>query len=662
MKTLTSTLEAAQRSSSGSPYVAAVLADYDGYARRVRPRRVYTGAEEVLQHAAAVAGDGSLIRVRLQTAGTDTLYVSRVASPDAESDFSSWSALTTDISDVAGVAVAVLGSSVWVFCVEADDVSIRVFTSSDNGASFDGGAAVATAGAAVGSLAACAAADGDILAVWVESGTDVYRARFSSTWGTRTASSQTFHAVSGLALTYLLDWQVVITGQEVTTEEHRVWACRYGDGVNQTINTWGALREVTGAAAASGVSFASPSVGFLSVFRLYFVESYSGDEAYDRVQWTTLDLSHDFNEEQWREPAAFPYEDPYGLALAVVSGELWLTSPDGVWLSAVPGYAELDVSADVVKASVRVDADGAAVEVDLDNATGSYTAYGVGDLGALQRGGRLRLTPGYRTSAGAEIPTPYAYWVEAVELVTGARPVLRLRARDGWSLLQRWRARRQFAWAAGERLISQLLFFLLTRAGLEYGSLDSSDALTSLSPAYTVHPGESGVTAVQRLLSLVEDVAFWRGAELTTHLTVDDDTPSYAVGVEHALTQARYRADGPAVNRVRVVGLDVYGEATDFASSQATGEYIEQVIDINLTDSEDAVDRAVAVLRKAQLEARRDSLTLFGVHCGVELYDVVAVTDAQAGLDAKPSRVLGYEWRYEPSRARYDMTLTLGSV
>jgi hypothetical protein len=183
VKTLTATLEAAQRSVSSSPYVEALVADYWGYARRGRPVRVYDGAEQVLQHAAAVSpGDGSLIRARLQIIGTDTLYVSRVAAPDAESDFSSWTALTTDISDVAGVAIAVNDDDVWVLCVEADDVSIRVFKSSDNGATFDGGSAVATAGAAVGALAAAfsdgnGGSDGNVLAVWVEDGSDVYRSR-----------------------------------------------------------------------------------------------------------------------------------------------------------------------------------------------------------------------------------------------------------------------------------------------------------------------------------------------------------------------------------------------------------------------------------------------------------------------------------------------------
>jgi hypothetical protein len=51
MKTLTSTLLAAQRSSSAQPYVQAVFTDYDGDARRARFTEHYDGSEDVWFHA-----------------------------------------------------------------------------------------------------------------------------------------------------------------------------------------------------------------------------------------------------------------------------------------------------------------------------------------------------------------------------------------------------------------------------------------------------------------------------------------------------------------------------------------------------------------------------------------------------------------------------------
>ncbi len=496
---------------------------------------------------------------------------------------------------------------------------------------------------------------------YAETDGTVYAVRWNgSTWGTPAAWTNTVLEVTGLATAYLLDWQVIVTGR-LEASTRAVWACRYGDGINQTIDTWGALKVVTDAAGTAGFRFKAPSVDVSSDFRLFFLEVFSGDAAYNRVQWSTLELTHDFNEEQWREPVTFDFEDAEGVALALDATTLWLVSAAGVWLSTLPGHAQIDVSADVVKADVRIDQDGGGVELELDNADGSYTAYGAGSLGALQRGARLQLTPGYRTSAGAEAPTPYAYWVDAIELETGARPRLRLRARDGWSLLANWRARRQFAWAAGDKTVSQLLLFIVARAGVEYSTVSTSTALTTLQPAFTIHPGESGLTVVRRLFDLVEDLPFWDGAELKSAHTAEGDASTYALGADHDIVGAVYRDAGPSASRSRVVGLDVYGDESDFAEVERI-ERVRTTIDVNLTTGSEATARADAELRKADIEARDDELELFGVHCGVEGYDVVDVTDAQASLTAAKRRVLGYAWTFDPRRGRYGMTLTLGKV
>jgi hypothetical protein len=85
-------------------------------------------------------------------------------------------------------------------------------------------------------------------------------------------------------------------------------------------------------------------------------------------------------------------------------------------------------------------------------------------------------------------------------------------------------------------------------------------------------------------------------------------------------------------------------------------------VDVNLDAGSEAADRAAAVLRKAYLESFGDELKLFGVHCGVELWDVVDVTDAQVGLVEAPRRVRGYGWAFDTRRGRYEMDLTLGPV
>jgi hypothetical protein len=239
-----------------------------------------------------------------------------------------------------------------------------------------------------------------------------------------------------------------------------------------------------------------------------------------------------------------------------------------------------------------------------------------------------------------------------------------VKARDGWSLLERWRARRQFVFAAGDKAISQLLIYFTARAGLQYVQTGTSDQLTALRPAFTVHAGETGATAVRRLLAMVEDVPRWDGPRFETVETSAGDAASYSVGGagEHAVVVSVHQDAAPAVNRVRVEGLGVFADALDLADIEASGERIAQVLDINLDAGSEATTRAEAVLRRHKLEAEAGELKLFGVHCGLEVWDVLELTDARADLVDVKRRVRGFAWWYVSARGRYEMRVDLGPV
>lgn len=668
MKSLSATLLAAQKSASAQPFVRAELSDYQGDRSRIRFSRVYAGAEGEYFSAAVVAGDGSLVRARIDPS-TKVLYTQRVASPVPSSDFSQWVS-HGGVSAQGAVALAAQGADVFLFYVDADTVTLKVKQSADNGADWGAAATVATAASPAVYLAAAIADDGDRLLLWTE-GATVYRSRYSGgVWGARTAWTNAAASLTGLACSYRFDWQVVVCGTASSSGDAKVWTCVYGDGVDQAADTWSALKEVTTAAAGSNVSFRAPAVELKQHWRLFFVEKYTGSQAYSRLQYATMHADQNFGDQElWSEPQGFDHTGDYGVACARGGGqEIWLSAPAGVWLGRSPGFDDLDVSADVLEAAVELEEGGGRARLVLRNdppaapPAGRYAGYGTGTLGALQRGCRLQLTPGYRTPAGPETPAQRdSYWVEAVELVTGRDARLVLHARDGWWLLERWRARRQFQWAAGTKTVSQLLMFVAARAGLDYAFESTSDALTTLQPAFTIHPGESGRTAVLRLLELVPDEAFFRGATLVTRYPQPSDAADYAYGTGHAVVAARYRDLGMETNRARVLGAGVLSEGFDFTEIAATGERIGQVLDLNLTTAQEAAERAGYELRAAELRQRADELQVFGVNCGQELWDVVAVDDAQAGLSGAQRRVLGLGWRYGP-RGRYEMSLNLGSV
>ena len=83
--------------------------------------------------------------------------------------------------------------------------------------------------------------------------------------------------------------------------------------------------------------------------------------------------------------------------------------------------------------------------------------------------------------------------------------------------------------------------------------------------------------------------------------------------------------------------------------------------DCKLTTVAQAETRADAVLRAAALAGMSGEITV-PVYCGQELYDVVEVTDAGAGLSTARRRVLGIAMRYSTGdRPVYEQRITLAA-
>jgi hypothetical protein len=208
----------------------------------------------------------------------------------------------------------------------------------------------------------------------------------------------------------------------------------------------------------------------------------------------------------------------------------------------------------------------------------------------------------------------------------------------------------------------------MARVGLAANSGASSSALQTWQPAFTISPGESGRTVVQRILAGLPDaMRFDQDGGDIIDLDAGDPT-DYEYGTSgagaHIIVSGHYRELGPSTNRARILGATAFAEAFDYDDIAATGERAAvPVRDLNLTTNDMTEDRAGFDLHDAQIHARRDEVDVFGVNCGQELYDVVEITDPQAGLIAAKRRVLGLRWRFETFRTgRYDMTLVLGEV
>lgn len=651
MRTLSPALLSAQRSASALPYLRVLIRDRIAGVRRPVYERLYVGGEADSYHAAAMPADGSLLRARVSGG---RLYYQRVAAPGPGSDFSAW----TDLGPAANADVALCaeGPRALLFWVDSDGVTLKLRESADGGATLAAPVTVATSTEAAAWLAADVKADGDALLLYTAGAALFSVARAGGLWGAPSGWPNSVDSIAGIACYHHGDWNVVVAGGG--GDESFLWTCLFGDGFSQAPGAWSPLREVTRASAGSGVGFRAPFLSLPDVFRMTFVETYVGSGAYSRPQHSHSPATADFAANLWREPSPFDLASEFGQALAFDGAALWLSTPSGVWRAPLDA-PDLDVSADVLEAVAVDEPFAGRLRLVLRNDDGRYAQ----GTPLLRIGAEARVSPGYVAASGPEASDGPAYWIERLERVSGAaRGALVVEARDGWSLLEAWRARRQYTWAAGEKNVFGILAFICARAGLEFSSLGTSPQATGLYPAFTLHPGESGLTAVRRLLAMAPDVLLFRGETALLLEPLPTEAPVYAYGTEHAILAGRYGDRLPAANRVQVFGRDAFGEAFDWAGVASVYDRLRQLHDANLRTAKQASERAETVLRRQEIDSVNGEIVV-PVNCGQELYDVVEVTDATARLNAAKRRVLGLTLRYSAGdRPLYEQRLRLGGV
>ncbi len=656
MRTLPPELLAAQRTASAIPYVNVEIADRTGGIRRLDWQRLYSGSEADSYHAAAMPGDGSLIRCRVDSG---SLYLQRVTNPGPGSDFSNWTFM--DATAIADVALASRSAQVLLFYVGINGRTIYVCESNDYGASFGAATAITTAATAVGWLAADLKADNTALLIY-SVGSSIYSVkRNGGTWGSPAAWTNSVASVSGLACRYEGDFNVVVSGSDADGA-YRLWTCIYGDGYSQAVDMWSPLREVEAASAGSDMEFRAPSLAYPDVFRLTFVEKYAGSESYSRPYFSFSPVTADYVNNRWREPVPVNVASDYGLAIAYSASDVWLSAPWGVWQASLTTPA-LDITADVLELTTETDPNGGRLRLVLRNDDGRYLDLS-GEKAVIKVGGEVRPSPGYQTASGPMASSGLAYWIEGWEYTSGeGKATLVLHARDAWQLLENWRSRRQYAWAQGEKNIFQLLPFVMGRAGLEFSSLGSSGVMSDVYPSFTIHPGESAATAVRRLLAMVPDVMFFRGHFTYIKNPQTDDASDYSYGMEHTILRGRYGSQRLQANRVQVFGDGPFVEAFQWADIEDSYDRVRQVHDLNLDTVARAQDRADAEMRHQEIGSS-DGEIVVPLNCGQELYDVISITDESAGLTDARRRVLGLSMRYSAGGKTpvYEQRLSLGAV
>lgn len=665
MRSLSSTLLAAQKQATRTPYVRVEAKNKIAGVVRLDWARLYSGSEADYFHALTIPDDGSVIRVRITPpADSRKLYRQRVVDPGPSSDFSQWTYCNQ--YDAVIVTATSLGAEVSIFWIKGDR-GVYQLKSTDYGASWGSAELIDySPTTAIYGIAAAYKPNGDIALFFADQTTLYVKKYVSDEWQNKAAWDKTTGDLSGVATVYDSDWNLFITGKD-QSGNFKLWSLVYGDGGEVSPGSWSSLKEFASAPSDGNFEYHRAFMDKPDVYRCFFVERFTGTEAYNRPFWSYS--SAKFIDNLWHEPVPFELSSEYGMAIAHHGDYCWLTTPCGVWRAKL-AEESIDLTADVLSLRRELSENQGRLVVELRNDDGQYASPGEGELSVLGTGCQLEVSPGYATSEGNEVSSGPAFWVNGYEHISaGSRSSLILYAADGWGLIENWRARHQCRWnkETDEMNIKQILEFILARAGLKLEVKSQSSVITNYYPDFAIHANNRGDILIKKLLSFVPDVVLIEGNEVYVVNPQSADNSVYSYGSVHPIFEGRYQKRAWELNRVQVEGYDpVKGEAViadSFSWTQIAKVYdrLSQQEDRNIDTIEKAQERGEAYLRQAEIESASGAIRI-PVNCGQQSYDVIDITDSRAGLSGEKKRVLGLSLVYNPRRGEYEEKLSLGEV
>jgi len=667
MRSLSSTLLAAQQQASRTPYVKVVAKNKIAGVVNLSWDRLYTGSEDDYFHALTMPADGSLIRVRITLPGDSRkLYRQRVVSPGTASDFSQW--LYCNQYSCVAVAAASLGSEVSIFWINSGR-EIRRIKSTDCGVNWGAAEFIDySPTTAIQGIAAAYKPNGDLAIFFADQATLYVKKHSNGEWQNKAAWDKSTGSLSGVTTVYDGDWNLCVTGKD-SDDNLKLWSLVYGDGGEVAAGTWSALQEFASAPADSNLAYKACFMAKPDTYRHFFIEEFTGTAAYSRPFWSHSTPATSFIDNLCHEPVPLNLSSEYGLAIAYHDNYCWLSNPAGVWRAKLT-ESSLDLTADVLSLRQELSKGKGRIVVELDNSDGRYALPGEGELEVLNVGCQLEVSPGYATTEGNESSPGPAFWLDAYEHTSsGNKSSLTLYAYDGWHLIENWRARHQFRWnkTGDEMSVKQILEFVLARMGLKLELKSQSPVITGYYPDFTIHPNNRGDTVIRKLLSFIPDVIFIEGNKAYVVHPQSSDNSTYSYGPSHPVLEGSYQKGAWELNRIQVEGYDPVGDESIvvdcFSWTEITRlhDRLRQVEDQNIDSVSKAEQRGEAYLRQAEIESTSGAIRT-PPNCGQQLYDVIDITDSRAGLSTEKKRVLELTLAYHPRHGEYEQRLLLGAV
>lgn len=279
----------------------------------------------------------------------------------------------------------------------------------------------------------------------------------------------------------------------------------------------------------------------------------------------------------------------------------------------------------------------------LDNSAGTFNTLPA----KLTQGAQVELKRGMTiegTDYTAELPRT---WVEEIVYDYGkSRSTLVIECIDWWEKLRRWHATAEQSWAATS--VTTILEWILDQVGLTR----ASGTMTALSLDFTISKGESGATAINRLMAKMPEYLYagldgevkWKeipGNEASTY--------TYGWNAQHPVLDHEGGETAWHFNTVVVdaQGGTYTGSATDATQVSNVGTRQFTIPDAELSSNAECTQRAEAELDFYEAGATETAITARPTH-GLEQFDVVTMDDPGWGGDDLVGRIIGYSERYGP--------------
>jgi hypothetical protein len=699
MQSLTATLLAEQKKARNKPIFQVLASDFLGPLPRLTWSELYTDSQDDQPHAMVICADDSIVRV---CSDSGSARHQRVTDPLTASQWSTWTGGMGTCSTMGQMALATSGSKVWWFYISASDQVLYCRESSDYGASWGSAAAVhiCTGTYQLESVAVAHRSGSDAIVFYSTRDTAVasschlcVRKQTSGAWGSATSWGKTAGAqIRGLTCHKTGDYNMLY-GANVDAYTHfgigegaglaylwTLYAIAYGNGVDVTAGTWGdpVLVERTD----SGTAFATawPSMTYVDMFRAIFAGYLEGEE-YSRLLRMAGVYGPTFLETTWSDP--WPLLAEAGTFGSVIDyrpggdGYVYVSHANRAYRASAAGDGSVDLGDRLVKyrvvdrwsgwkgggvsedygQNVAAELEG---EIWLDNHDGGLNELGTGEYAPVKRGSMLELRRGYVTSEGEEYGNWPALWIEDWEYVADfrGRSYLVIYCIGGWGFMASMAAQRQYQWEDGEASVWTIAERLFALAGFELSSQGgASTTIGSLKPAIIINPGEDLRGAALKVLSKVPDFVFWEGHTPYVKEMAEDEASVYAYGGlgNHVIIAGRYGVRTPGYNHIEVFstmdpyGIPVFGDEVDYEEIDLVGHRLQKIFDYAYDTNEECDERAVAQLRKHEATKKRGEVVTLP-NLGLQLLDVVTVTDARAGGTGEVYRVRGIVETYDATK------------